>query len=160
MSLIGRSIATKRALGAASLFVLGSLSSVQAATVRPASAAEFGKLLIGCWREDIRQTSTATFEESEACFHRNGKVDASWFLGSTRPPAEGLEDTTWYRLSGNRLVLGGVAGWIQAQRLACDAVVVPGRHLRLRNCVDESGRSASESDHDFTFLPGQTELRQ
>lgn len=152
---------------ASTVLALTLLAPAQAANVHSVSSAEFGKLLVGCWLEDAQHTygGVRTFEESGACFHSDGKVDVRRSAGSTVAPGEGLEDTTWYKLAGNKLVLGGVAGWIQAQTLVCDAVIVPSRQLRLRNCVDDDidadgkRQTTPEADHDFKAMPDQMGLQ-
>src|SRR5262249_39573699 len=111
-----------------------------------------------------RMDDRTLIEESEACFHPDGKVDARWFGGSTANPGEGIEDTTSYRLDGGKLVFGGVAGWIQAYKLVCNAVIAPGRELRLTSCVDVgvdtygNRQNTPEPDRRFKAVRGLTDV--
>src|SRR5665213_2189675 len=93
---------------------------------------------------------------------------AAWFGWSNTAKGfnEGLMDTTSYRVSKNKLILEGTAGWIQAYRMVCDAVIQPRKRLELRNCfddgVDPSGvqqQSTPVEDHTFAFNAGTTTLQ-
>jgi hypothetical protein len=135
-------------------------SAANAESTRKATPNEIGKLLLGCWldHETIKVDGAVVSNAySEACFHADGRVDASWFGVESR---EGFDGTGRYGFVRNKLVLRGPAGWIRASRMACDTTIVPGKRLKLIGCIEEGTGADPALVQDYTFvaMPGRTEL--
>ena len=128
-----------------------------AAEIRSASDKEMATLLSGCWTQQItslekRFERAGYFNTHEICFLPHGKVKM-WSVGGNKSDVEGFEAVGHFKVTSGRLVLLSSElqdGWLfAAQALSCDVLMVPGREMKLHNCVAELS-TQREPDSSFS----------
>jgi hypothetical protein len=113
---------------------------VTAAEARPVAEAEFVNLVGGCWSSDhatAQESAAGIVSDLHVCFRPNGRLESMWIGGDNRWGLEGLGSDGAYEVRNQKLILTGEGdGWLfQRTNAECDAYILPGARLELRNCI-------------------------